>query len=455
MTRNRLPLSPEGGLQPNAARFSKTGQKPWGRTPVLQRVSRPASVQLPETKEAGRGRPAQLWRAAPFRLSAFGRTSGIGLQPARDFSPAQCAEHGSSPARAEARPPRRTPRLACLALLLVVPAAAQDAPPDAALSSDQTRLSLSLYDEGSFAAGLRVPGPWATNLLLVQPSFSWRHAQRWRLAASLAAIGSTGPDTHGQLRVREAWGGVTAGDFDFSLGKKILRWGTGYAFTPTGVLDPPRNPIDPTDRLSLNEGREMVAADWVSGRHALTAVWASAGVLGSRRTGMTDTAALRYNTMIAGFDSAVIFAHDPRRPDFYGANFTRVVGEALEVHGEFAHREGNAVLLGGKYMLRSGVNTIFEWYSPQAPRLGRYMFLSVGKSRLRELPGWKQWDVSLALVANTTDRSRMLILDVTRRVADHFSLTAHAPTPGGKRWRSEYGMIPYSALVSIGFRYQI
>ncbi|HXN46182.1 MAG TPA: hypothetical protein VN893_06045 [Bryobacteraceae bacterium] len=352
-------------------------------------------------------------------------------------TPAKGTKRGSSPARAEARPPR----LVWLALLLVAPAVAQDTLPD-----DQTRLSLSLYDEGSFAAGLLVPSPWATNLLLVQPSFSWRHAQRWRLAASLAAVGSTDGDTHGQLRVREAWGGFTAGDFDFSLGKKILRWGTGYAFTPTGVLDPPRNPIDPTDRLSLNEGREMAAVDWVSGRHALTAVWAS---------GITDTTALRYNTMIAGFDSALIFAHDRGRPDFYGANFTRVVGEALEVHGEFAHRDSNAVLLGGKYMLHSGVNTIFEWYSPETPRLGRYVFLSVGKARLRELPGWKQWDISLGLVTNTTDRSRILVLDVTRRVADHFSLTTHAQTPGGKRWRSEYGMIPYSALVSIGFRYQI
>jgi len=363
--------------------------------------------------------------------------------------------HGRGSVGARGRLPHKW---AWLALVLVAPAAAQDPAVDAApaaLADNQTRLALSLYEEGSFAAGLLITGPWATNLLLAQPSFSWRQAQRWRLSASLAAIGSTDGDTHGQLRVREAWGGFTEGDFDFSLGKKILRWGTGYAFTPTGVLDPPRNPLDPTDRLSLNEGREMVAADWVSGRHALTAVWATAGVFGSRLAGMTDTAALRYNTMIAGFDSALIFAHDSGRPDFYGGNFTRVVGEALEVHGEFAHRDSNAVLAGGKYMLRSGVNTIFEWYSPPAPRLGRYVFVSVGKSRLRELPGWKQWDVSLALVANTTDRSRILVLDVTRRVADHFSLTARAQTPGGKRWRSEYGMIPYSALVSIGFRYQI
>jgi len=354
---------------------------------------------------------------------------------------------------------KRAPLLACL--LLVATAAAQDqtdAAPEAApagLASDQTRLAVSFYDEGSFTAGLLVPGPWLGNLLLVQPSFSWRHAQRWRLAASLAGVGSTNGDTHGQLRVREAWGGVTAGDFDFSLGKKLLRWGTGYAFTATGVLDPPRDPTDPSDRLSLNEGREMVEADWVSGRNALAAVWASGGVFGNRPAGMTDTTALRYNTLVAGFDTAVIFAHDAGQRDLYGANFTRVVGDALEVHGVFAHRDSNAELLGGKYMLRSGVNTIVEWYSPPAPRLGRYMFLSVGKARLRELPGWKQWDVSVGLVANTTDHSRILTLDVTRRVADHFSLTEHGETPGGKRWRSEYGMIPYSALVSIGFRYQI
>ena len=268
-------------------------------------------------------------------------------------------------------------------------------------------------------------------------------------------MATTDGDTHAQVRVREAWGGVTAGDFDFSLGKRLLRWGTGYAFTATGVLDPPRDPTDPTDRLSLNEGREMVEADWVNGRSALTAVWASAGVFGSRPAGTTDTTALRYNTLIAGFDSAVIFAHNAGQRDLYGANFTRVVGEALEVHGEFAHRDSNAELLGGKYMLRSGVNTIFEWYSPSAPRLGRYAFLSVGKARLRELPGWKQWDVALALVANTSDHSRILTLDVTRRVADRFSLLEHTEAPGGKRWRSEYGMIPYSALVSIGFRYQI
>ena len=70
-----------------------------------------------------------------------------------------------------------------------------------------------------------------------------------------------------QSRVRaaakETYFGVTAGDFDFSAGKRLLRCGTGYAFTATGILDPPRNPTDPMDRLNLNEGREMFKADWI------------------------------------------------------------------------------------------------------------------------------------------------------------------------------------------------
>jgi hypothetical protein len=319
----------------------------------------------------------------------------------------------------------------------------------------ETRFSVSIADEVSVPAGGQVEMPRASDLLLIEPSFSYRDGQRWRVSTSLAAIGSAGDATSGRLRVKEAWAGLTLGDFDFSAGKKILKWGTGYAFTPTGVLDPARDPSDPNDRLGLNEGRELVAIDWIHGRHAITAAFATGGVLEQHRPGMRETAAFRYNTLVDGFDTALVYAHDRGRTDFVGANFTRVFGDALELHGEFAHRDATSVLAGGKYMLRSGVNTIAEFYSTEAPRRGRYVFLSVGKSRLRELPGWKHWDVSVSLLANTTDHSRIAILDVTRRIADRFSITARAETPGGKRWRSEYGMIPYSALLSIGFRYQI
>ncbi|MGC9972205.1 MAG: hypothetical protein ABSE56_16620 [Bryobacteraceae bacterium] len=337
--------------------------------------------------------------------------------------------------------------LLALAFLLI---ADEPAPPE---PQSETRFALSVTDEGAWAAGLRVPGPETGNLLLIQPSFSWRDGQRWRFSTSLAGVVDTQSETHAQLRVRETYLGFTTGDLDFSAGKRILRWGTGYAFTATGVLDPPLSAIDPTDRLNLREGREMVTAEWVQGRHALTAAWASAGLLQEHQPGMRETVAFRYNTLLAGFDTSLIVAHDRGRTTFTGANFTRVFGEAVEVHGEFAHGDTSAVLLGGKYTMRSGFGTIFEFYAPGSGR--RYAFLRAAKSRLRELPGWKEWDVAASLVANLGDRSRILVLDVTRRMGNHLSFYGHAQAPSGKKWQSEYGMIPYAALVSAGFRVQL
>jgi hypothetical protein len=326
------------------------------------------------------------------------------------------------------------------------------------------RYSLSISDEGDFAAGLRVPGGDKENLLLVQPSLAYRWGDRFRVATSLAFLNTTGSGTHAQLRVKEAYAGFSEGDFDFMAGKRLLRWGTGYAFTATGVLDPPRVATDPTDRLNLNEGREMFKADWIEGKSDVTVAWASGGLF-DHRPGMRETTAVRYNTLVDGFDTSIIIAHDRGAATLAGANFTRVLGDSVELHGEFAWRQQAAVLFGGKYTARSGWQAIAEFYTPpntpyysQVPTtLGRqhYAYARLGKARLRELPGWKEWDVTGSVVTNLNDRSRILVFDVTRRFGNHTSAYVHAQTPSGKQFQSEYGMIPYSALVSAGITVQI
>src|ERR1017187_10506619 len=63
-------------------------RRQWGRTPVLRPASTPASWQLLKTAGAGRGPPAQLWRAAPLGPSrnwekyvAHASACRRGLQP--------------------------------------------------------------------------------------------------------------------------------------------------------------------------------------------------------------------------------------------------------------------------------------------------------------------------------------------------------------------------------------
>ena len=239
---------------------------------------------------------------------------------------------------------------ALLLVALAAAATAQDEPP--AAPRRDLRFSLSAIDDATIYSSLQPPLPAEANLpvdpivtlfqnqLLLEPSFTLRYGSRWSFASSLAGVAESfhgltaeefdlPPDnaavlnelnaaiepyagTHTSLRVKETYGGLSAGDFDFMAGRRIVRWGTGYAFTPAGVLDPPRDPTNPTDRLNLYEGRDMVKADFVHGPHAFSLAWSSAA-LAPAAAKLHDTTAFRYNVLVRGFDTSLDCRRGTRR----------------------------------------------------------------------------------------------------------------------------------------------
>ena len=367
------------------------------------------------------------------------------------------------------------------------------------------RYSIAAIDDATFDSSLQPPLPASAaslkapsvtlfeNQLLLEPSFTLRYRSRWSLASSVVGRAETFhglsaaefdlppgnaaaaaafnaalepyTGTHTRFRVKETYAGLSVGDFDFMLGRRIVRWGTGYAFTPAGVLDPPRVPTNPADRLNLNQGRDMVKADFVHGPHAFSLAWSTAE-LAPAGSNLHDTTAFRYNILVRGFDTSLIAAGERGGDAVGGLTFTRVFGQAWEMHGEAAWREQGAILLGGKYTTTCGVSFIGEFYTPPntayyrdtsiSPSAGRqyYGFLYVGKSRLRELPGWKQWDLSASIVANMKDQSFTTVVDATRRFGNHFSFYMHLEIPAGSK-TTEYGATPYKAATSVGVRFQL
>src|SRR5579863_562212 len=332
-------------------------------------------------------------------------------------------------------------------------------------SSISTRYSLAVIDDATFYSGLRQPSPQILNQVLVEPTFDLRYQSRLTFSTSLIGLNTTYADTASILRVKETYLGLSAGDFDFTTGRKMVRWGTGYAFSAAGVLDPPRDPTNPGDRLNLNQGRDMIKADWVRGPHALTLAWSSAALAPAHST-LRDTTAFRYNVLVRGFDTSFIAGNDRGGDSFGALTFTRVLGQAWEVHGEATWREQAAVLLGAKCTLQSGVTFIGEFYTPPntsylrdmsvSPLAGRqhYAFINVGKTRLRQLPGWKEWDVSGSVVANLDDHSTTGIVDVSRWFGNHFSSYVHLEVPTGSK-ASAFGSVPYSTATSAGVRFHL
>lgn len=370
--------------------------------------------------------------------------------------------HTNNPATCGDSVPGGTPmkhhRQIPLLLLLASTLHAQDAPVEA-------RYSIAIIDDATFYSSVSAPIPGVLNQSLIEPTFSLRYKQRLTLSTSLISDSVAYSDTATAVRVREAYSGLSIGNLDLTAGRKLVRWGTGYAFTSAGVLDPPRVATNPSDRLNINQGRDMIKADYIHGPHAFTFAWATAAFApaGSK---LQDTTAFRYNVLVHGFDTALIAGNDRGGDSFGALTFTRVVGDAWELHGEAAWREHQAILLGAKYTMHSGVTFLGEFFTP--PNIAYYRnanssltadrqhygILNASKSRLRELPGWKEWDVSGSIVANLDDHSYVGVFDVNRWFGKHVSAYVHAETPGGSK-TSDYGSVPYSTATSLGLRFQL
>ncbi len=402
------------------------------------------------------------------------------------------------------------PRLFISAILLAATlAAAQDAPPQEAPAPEshlETRYSVAVINDLTFYSDLTpslpasadpsLKAPTVTmlqNQLLLEPSFNLRYRSRWSFGSSMVGVvqsygglstadfnippGNPGAiaalnaalepytGTHTQLHVKETYAGLSAGDFDFMLGRRMVRWGTGYAFTAAGVLDPPRMPTNPTDRLNVNEGRDMVKADWVHGTQAISAAWSTAALAPARPTcttlplsGITFWCADSTPSLIAGHD---------RGGDTFGAlTFTRVVGQAWELHGEAVWREQAAVSARRQVhhspaLPSSASSTLPLTFLTTATRTflrlaGRqhYAFLNAGKRGCASAPGGRNGASRAHRGANLDDRSYTGIFDANRWFGNHFSSYVHLEVPAGSK-TSEYGSAPYAAATSVGVRFQL
>jgi hypothetical protein len=349
--------------------------------------------------------------------------------------------------------------------LICSAASAQDPPSSTEESSVSTRYSLALIDDATFYSGTPEHAPQILNQVLLEPTFGIRYKNRLTFSTSPIGLTSTYDHTVSTLHIKETYAGLSAGDFDFTAGRKIVRWGTGYAFTAAGVLDPPRVPTNPSDRLNTNQGRDMIKADWVRGHHALTLAWSTAALAPAHST-LRDTTAFRYNVLVRGFDTSFIAGNDRGGDSFGALTFTRVVGQAWELHGEAVWREQAAALIGAKCTLHSGVTFIGEFYTPPntayfrdasiSSLAGRqhYAFFNAGKSRLRELPGWKEWDVAASIVANLDDHSFVGITDISRWFGTHFTSYVHLEVPHGDS-TSNFNSARFQTATSVGVRFHL
>jgi hypothetical protein len=248
----------------------------------------------------------------------------------------------------------------------------------------------------------------------------------WKLDLKLRADSSDRASDH--LGAGEAYLQLNPRPWlDVTAGRIIEKWGTGYAWNPTGFISPLKNPTDPNDRRSAYRGVDVLKADLFL-RGTNVSLYAM----------QHQTFAARVYRLIANTDVS-LHLYRNRSGIWQGISVARVFGDSLELHGELARRR---VVLGTQYTFPHNVNVVAELYrsgdgltSKQWDAIralatidlrsanGEYAPLRMGRnySFVRADVPLSKSDVELIAITNLRDGSSLIRATVTRKLTANVS----------------------------------
>jgi hypothetical protein len=208
-------------------------------------------------------------------------------------------------------------------------------------------------------------------------------SKSWKLRAKLRGAGDWNKGFNSRMDIGEFYGSVSLTSWlDLQAGRKIEKWGTGYAWNPTGVVNPRKSPADPTDRRSAYSGVDMAGVDLFVHDWNVT-VLAVPEIDWNGRSDKALTAAgwaARAYRFVHGADLSFSASGGEYLPNSLGVSFSRVFGDALEMHLEAAgfndsvryfpephgfapaRRKHLDFLVGGHYTFPRGINLIVEYF---------------------------------------------------------------------------------------------
>ena len=170
------------------------------------------------------------------------------------------------------------------------------------------------------------------------------------------------------------------------VGKRVQRWGKGYAWTTVGFVERTKDSSDPS---ASREGYEMASIEWTKSLSGAISTIGLTGLIVPTNDSMNDdfgqtkslNPAARFYVLAMDTDIDLMWRGKGAKPASYGFDFSRNISTALEVHGEWARtldaphstvsasglidsqtKDATSWLLGLRYLTPGEVTWIGEYY---------------------------------------------------------------------------------------------
>jgi len=191
----------------------------------------------------------------------------------------------------------------------------------------------------------------------------------------------------GKAKVFEAYGGWQATpNATLELGKRALRWGTAYAWSPVAFFERPKDPLDPElsrQGFVMATGSLVRSFDGALKTVALTPVVLPVSESMNSDYGPTGHTNLGGKLYFLWHDTDIDFVYGSQgsRGARWGADFSRNLGTNVEIHGEWARftdvpratltpagtlssetRSYTSYVIGGRYLTERETTFILEYY---------------------------------------------------------------------------------------------
>jgi hypothetical protein len=250
-------------------------------------------------------------------------------------------------------------------------------------------------NQGSAGYRLQFPGETRSTATRTGAAAEVSGVLRHRsLSLNFTAHASWIDEPHGSdddSRMYEAYAGWQIDDrTHVDIGKRALRWGKGYAWSPVAFLERPKDPADPElarEGFVMATGTLVHSFDGPLRTLALTAAVVPASASLNPDLGGVDAraghanAALKVYGLLHDTDIDLIWASRGSRGPRVGLDFSRNLGSNLELHGEWARvgdapravlgpshalenrtRSYHSLLIGARYLTERDTTIILELY---------------------------------------------------------------------------------------------